>query len=106
MELIVDKDIRNLQTKQYTEDRETRYRKHYKALKQFFENLNIDNETPAFLDLLHQVHSLTCDIDYILEKYKVFDSKCYIKLLETFKEILKYKDSSDQLTNLLDYLHL
>jgi hypothetical protein len=40
MEFIVNQDIRSIQTKRYTEDREHRYRRNFKAIRCFFNSFH------------------------------------------------------------------
>jgi len=109
MEFIIEQDIQNIKTKKYTEDREVRYRKHFKAIKEFFETcttIQVPEDTPALLDIIHEGNTLISDISYYLSKHQVFDLESYLKFLEVFKEILQFKNSSDEISNLLEYLHL
>lgn len=102
----VYKDIQNIQTKKYTEDREYIYRRHYKAIKEFFQLFTKLTTIPTLVHLVDECNILISDIDHYLLKCQAFDFESYLKFLIIFKEILKYKDISEELSNLLEYLHL
>ena len=109
VEIVINRDIQNIQSKRYTEDREVKYRRNFKAIKEFFEAFavfNVDIDHPYFKTLIKEGHYLTHKIITISEEYATFDYESYSKFLEVFKKIIQFRDDSDELNELLDYLHL
>jgi len=109
MELIIERDIESIRNNRYTDDRETLYRKHFKAIKEFFgvfSAFNVRVDHPEFRKLSQEGSYLAARILVILEEDKVFDHTSYLKFLEIFKKLIAFREESEKLNELLQYLHL